>query len=257
MQAQYQQLCHEAENLVGAADDLKRRAIVYHHLYKDSYGNHVFPLLAAHGVLWGDKYMRYGEWLGNISAYKYVFCKGGREKKVQALQSFLHAFREINRQVCVGAYATYYLTKQYPNEPDVQQFISSEMAQYLNRCHEAAQEKNSFEIEEKKALYSSFFHWEQKAIVGSDVLSAEREFEWACMKFFSLRPIVNFSYFPFYRKLAFCNFINAEERVQNGMKAFDIANKVGWGRVEEGLRAYRLLDKKYDYHSSFQALRTI
>ncbi len=39
----------EAVTLAGGLTDLSQRATVYHHIYRASGGNHVFPLIAAHG----------------------------------------------------------------------------------------------------------------------------------------------------------------------------------------------------------------
>lgn len=56
----------EAKVLAGGLTDLAQRAMVYHHLYRVSNGNHVFPLIAAHGALWAGGYFRYGLRLGRI-----------------------------------------------------------------------------------------------------------------------------------------------------------------------------------------------
>lgn len=63
--ASYQRLRDEAEQLAGRNRDLDQRATVYHHLYHHSRGNHVFPLIAAHGALWasGNFRLRRATWL--------------------------------------------------------------------------------------------------------------------------------------------------------------------------------------------------
>jgi hypothetical protein len=48
----YEHLRGEATLLAGGINDLTQRASVYHHLFEHSQGNHLFPLLAAHGALW-------------------------------------------------------------------------------------------------------------------------------------------------------------------------------------------------------------
>ena len=48
----YMRIKREAEILAGDTMDFSRRAAVYHHLYQSSGGNHMFPLIAAHGALW-------------------------------------------------------------------------------------------------------------------------------------------------------------------------------------------------------------
>jgi hypothetical protein len=57
-------LREEAEDLAGRTGDFAQRAATYHHLYQHSGGNHAFPLLAAHGALWGSKHFRAGMRLG-------------------------------------------------------------------------------------------------------------------------------------------------------------------------------------------------
>ena len=57
LEAYYDSLRSEAERLAGGLNDLAQRATVYHHLYEHSGGNHIFPLIAAHGAMWARGYL--------------------------------------------------------------------------------------------------------------------------------------------------------------------------------------------------------
>lgn len=245
MEAYYNHLRQEAERLAGGIDDLAQRAIVYHRIYEDSQGNHTFPLLAAHGALWGCRFLLLGSWFANFVSYKYSVIPGLRQKKLSQLEAFSSVFLDINRNVCIEAYISYFLTKRYGREEGITRYVRGDILQWLNACHAATQEGRRFSCEEKKALYQAFFRWEQEKVVGPKASQAEVDFEWTCMKFFALRPIVCFSYFPLLKPLSFCNFSNAKERTENGMKAFDMAEAKGWDVVERCLLRYRVLPKEY------------
>jgi len=61
-------LRREATRLAGRPADLVQRASVYRHLFAHSGGNHAFPLLGAHGALWGSGYFRKGLRFGGVVA---------------------------------------------------------------------------------------------------------------------------------------------------------------------------------------------
>ena len=65
-------LTREAERLAGGLRDLAQRATVYHHLFRASGGNHIFPLIAAHGALWAGGYFRFGQRLATALAWQYA-----------------------------------------------------------------------------------------------------------------------------------------------------------------------------------------
>ena len=54
----------EGEKLAGSLFQLTQRASVYRHIYRASGGNHIFPLIAAHGALWARGYFRWALDLG-------------------------------------------------------------------------------------------------------------------------------------------------------------------------------------------------
>lgn len=60
----HQKLLDEGTRLAGSLTALSQRATTYHHLFRDSGGNHIFPLIAAHGALWARGYFAFGMKLG-------------------------------------------------------------------------------------------------------------------------------------------------------------------------------------------------
>ncbi len=58
--AAYQNLRQRGIQLAGRVGDFRQRACIYHHMYADSAGRNVFPLIAAHGALWAAGYFKKG-----------------------------------------------------------------------------------------------------------------------------------------------------------------------------------------------------
>ena len=71
IQASIHDMKEEANLLAGPLSNLKQRATTYHHLYRDSGGNHVFPLIASHGALWAKGYFQFGAKLGRFLSLQY------------------------------------------------------------------------------------------------------------------------------------------------------------------------------------------
>src|SRR5262245_5220688 len=65
-------LHEEAVRLAGGLNDAEQRAATYRHLYRFSGGNHVFPLIAAHGALWSRNYFRAARRLATALSWQYA-----------------------------------------------------------------------------------------------------------------------------------------------------------------------------------------
>src|SRR6187200_3789100 len=63
----------EGEKLAGSLTQLTQRASVYRHIYRASGGNHIFPLIAAHGALWARGYFAWALDLGKKLAWQYCY----------------------------------------------------------------------------------------------------------------------------------------------------------------------------------------
>ena len=54
----YARIHAEATRIAGQPMDMPRRAMFLDRIYRDSNGNHGFPLVALHGALWGYQFFK-------------------------------------------------------------------------------------------------------------------------------------------------------------------------------------------------------
>ena len=127
IQTAHAELTREAKILAGDLRDLPQRATTYHHLYRDSGGNHIFPLIAAHGALWAKGYFQFGMKLGRVLSLQYGVRSEKRRQQLEALEQFANAFREINQLVCVDTYRNYHLTKRFGEDSRLLEVMSPEL----------------------------------------------------------------------------------------------------------------------------------
>ncbi len=247
----------QGRRLAGELHDLAQRAATYHHLYEHSGRNFVFPLIAAHGALWAKGYFNFGRQLGRCCACQYPFSRGIRSELLRQLEDFADAFRDINRRVCVETYAAYHFAAAFGDQPAATQLVPPELLQSLNRCHHANRHGSELNTAEKRAVFESFFRHEQLTVVGPAIEAATAKFRWPLMKWLAFRPRIRFAYFPPGRSLQFRNFALRSERIERGLRAFDIAAEVGWKTVEAALRDYNVLPAAFFANSTrhFQHVR--
>lgn len=239
----FENLFLEAESLAGRPQDLVQRASVYHHLYKDSYGNFVFPLLAAHGALWGSIHFKRGELISNFACLGKT--KLEREKRLSQIQQLAWEFKDINRRVCLATYYYYHLAATYPDEALLSKHMPQLLATQLLECHNARKKRMFLSEEKRRRLFSAFFNWEQDHIVGPAVEHALRKFDWKIMKPLVLKPPVGFRYFKSFTWLLFKDFSNKQERIEKGLEAYDKAANVGFDKVERSLSKYKIMPDEF------------
>lgn len=243
LQTAFESLQNDGRQLAGGLTDLSQRATVYHHVFRESGGNHVFPLIAAHGALWARGWFSFGLKLGRVLSWQYALNSEARHRQLAELEAFANVFRDINRRVCVDVYANFHFTKRFGDHPDAGQFVPGDLLEALNRLHAANQSGIELSDDEKRQVYKAHFLNEQKHIVGPAIEKAVAEFNWPLVRMLALRPTVRFAYFP--RGLFFRNFSNREERIDKGLIAFDTAASVGWKNVEQALRSYDVLPERF------------
>lgn len=255
----YGQLIAEGTRLAGGLQDLAQRATVYHHIFAASGRNHVFPLIAAHGALWAGGYFRFGMKLGRWLSLPSAITLGRRRRLLEALGDFANAFRDINRRVCIDTYASFHFTAMHGEHPNASQFVTAEKLDALARLHHARRRGVEMATDEKLAVFETFFRSEQATVVGPGVQAASESFVWPLMKFIALKPLIRFAYFPSGQRLWFRNFADQNERIANGLRAFDLAAQVGFDAVEARLRDYAILPEPFftDTTDYFESLREL
>ncbi len=245
LQAAYAALRDEATRLAGGLTDLAQRATVYHHLYRDSGGNHVFPLIAAHGALWAGGYFRFGMRLGRCLGMQYWFNAARHRAQLAALHAFADAFRDINRRVCAEIYTNYHFVHRFGDQAGADALMPAAVFEALQRVHWARRNDRGLSDAERLTVFEAHFLNEQETVVGPSVARAVAAFQWPSMRWLALRPVVRFAYFPRWHALRFCNFADVGERVRNGLQAFAWGAELGWGNVEERLRTYHILPDEF------------
>lgn len=245
LQQQYERLRTEAELLTGGLPDLARRATVYRHLFLASGGNHAFPLIAAHGALWAGGYFRFGMRLGSLLSWQYLGQPELRQRQLQKLAEFADVFRDINRRVCIDTYVNYHFTRQFGQHAEAHQFIPAELQDELSRLHAATKAGRAMSDLEKRHVFETHFRHEQRHVVGPALTKAVAGFDWPLLRAVALKPLVRFAYFPGGTRLWFNNFASQEERIEQGLRAFEIAAHAGWSQVDAALERYAILPTEY------------
>lgn len=221
-----------AERLAGTPDELIRRTAMYHSLYRQSGGTHVFPLIAAHGAQWGDRYFANGLAVAGMAA-RGLGPEGAN--KLASLERFAGCVKEINKQVAIETYVSFHMTAAFGNDPEIDQFVHPSLVDVLNASHHAHRRQSDLCAAEKRALFTALFEWEQRHIVTPQLNAAARDLHWPLMETLALRPIIRLGYFRIGERLWFHNFTDADERISHGQAAYSIAETVGWDRVENAL----------------------
>jgi hypothetical protein len=247
----------EGEKLAGSLTQLTQRASVYRHIYRASGGNHIFPLIAAHGALWARGYFRWALDLGQKLSWQYAFQPTYRQQQLAALDRFADAFRDVNRRVCADTYANFHFTAEHGHESAAAEVVSPDLLEALNQMHAAQNAGHLLTTQQKQAIFTAHFYNEQQFIVGPSLQAAVDAFDWPLVKFVALKPVIHFGYFPEGTSFWFRDFTNREERIARGLQAFEVAAEVGFETVEAKLRKYAMLPDEFFTQpvSYFEALR--
>ena len=248
----YEALRRDGYSLAGDLADLSGRARLYYHLYEDSGGRNVFPLIAAHGALWASGYFKKGILLGHVLSLRHLLDSRLRNDHVRSLKAFANRFRSINRTVCAEAYALYFYTKKYRRTPEgIQGYkFKASLVDALIECHESTSKASDYPARQREKLFVEFFSWEQENIVAHEVTAAYEGFSWGTMKDLALRPRIGFSYFGRGHCLKFNDFSSKSERVESGLQAYRRAEDVGLEAVAEALTKYGVMRKAFRPNSA-------
>lgn len=252
--SEYNELRRIGYSLAGGLNDLSQRAAVYYHLYEDSEGRNIFPLMAAHGALWAKGYFQKGMRAGKVLSLQYAYSPKHLIQKYESLIDFANAFRDINRRVCAEAYCVYHFTKKYGQTKFAEQVIPKKLLIALNHCHYSQKIGESLNRAERRALFEAFFLWEQETIVSPSVEKAVENFKWPSVKWLAMKPKIEFAYFGKGIGLQFKDFSLKSERIEKGLEAYELAEKVGYKSVECAISRYKIMPESFFNNTSFYFL---
>jgi hypothetical protein len=234
-------LQREATQLAGGLTDAVQRAAVYRHMYRVSGGNHVFPLIAAHGALWSRRYLLAARRLAVALSWQYALNPALRRLQLERLSRFENVLRDINRRVCIDTYVNLHFTARCGVEKEAERFVPEPLLEAMARVHRARRSDKSLSDAEKRLIFEVHFYNEQQHVVGPAINAAVAEFDWPLVRAIALRPPIRFAYFRGAQCLLFRNFADSAERIAQGLRAFQFAAEAGWQHVEGSLARYAAL----------------
>lgn len=241
----YVALRARATQLAGEPGDIPRRAMLHHHLYRDSRGNHVFPLVALHGALWARGFFETTGRLGEALRLRYFYSARERRARMAMLGGFAEGFKRVNRQVFVDTFTNYFYTKQYGEHPAAPGVLHPDLFAALTRMHGAARAGGALEPAQKLHLFTQALRYEQEVTVAPGVQAEVGKFDCPVLRFLCLRPLVRFAYFPRGTYFFFNNFADTSERITKAVKSYTLAERAGWDAVEHAMRRYGVLPADY------------
>ncbi len=236
--ADYAAIRAEATARAGNPLDMPKRAVLLDEIYRDSKGNHRFPLVALHGALWGYNFFQATGPIGDEVSKIYFYSKREVERRRQMLRDFSAAFAKTNRAVFIDTYTNYYFTKAHGTETGAERFLAPELLAALNRVHAAAAGQVVLNQGELREIFQTALKFEQESTVGPRIQAAVDRFDCKLMEFFALHPVVHFAYFPDGTKFYFRNFANKAERIRRALASYDLAAAAGWPAVEAAMHDY-------------------
>lgn len=220
-----------AVELSGTTHDAAARAILYFALYEDSERNFPFPLVAAHGSLWGVHHTE------RIDRFVTPLIRASRTGRIQRWLDGLDAVRDVNRRVFREIYANFYFTRFFGRHPLAPTLLKPEVVDLYNRVHEAIRTGSPLDHAERRDVYFGIFVYEQEDIVDPGLKDAAAAAGPLLVRLLK-RVSPRFAYFPRRERLWFTDFTRVDQRNREGLRAFEFAEEVGPERVFEAMGEY-------------------
>ena len=179
LEERYQEIRDIATELAGDIDDVPRRASLLRGIYLETGGRHRFPLLGAHGVLWGHVKFQVAE----------------RFIRSRNANSFMDGIRDVGRRIFIDVYTHYKFSKEYGMHPEASVFVRPELLSVLNQMHESVKTSKPCSPEVLRELFKQSLLWEQEMTVTSGVFEEFEKIGNAAFRSIAKKPIVNFAFF--------------------------------------------------------------
>jgi hypothetical protein len=173
--------------------------------------------------------------------YRYFYNREEWAKRTKMLKHFSDGFLEANRSVFIDTYTNYHFSKDFGEQPGASELIGDELLAALNRMHEARRTNRPFDRAQRGEMFETALKWEQEVTVGPKVKEEIERFDCPILTTLVLKPVVHFAYFPSRTYFWFRNFADTRERIKRAVRSYELAEQVGWPRVIETMKDYRVL----------------
>jgi hypothetical protein len=234
----YEAIRAEARAIAGAPGDIVPRVVAHHALYRDSLGNHAFPMVALHGALWGYDFFEVTGKLGEIVSYRYVFDADEKAKRHAMLGRFAEGFKAVNREVFVDTFTNYHFTARHGRAPGAEALVHPELLDALNEVHAAKASGRALDVERKRHVFERSLRFEQEITVAPGIARELAAFDCPILRALCMKPVVRFAYFGVFERFFFGDFSDKGERIERAIASFDIACERGWDHVERSMMRY-------------------
>jgi hypothetical protein len=225
------EIAAEAVRISGTTRDALLRAVLYTALYEDSQRNFMFPLVAAHGSLWGVTHTETID--GALGPLRRVSRHGRVQRWLEALDDV----RDVNRRVFREIYTTWHFTRYYGQHPSAAELVHPEVLAVYNRVHTAIRLQRPLTLDERRDAYFSVFVHEQEDIVDPGLHAAAAAAGKLMLEAFK-RVSPRFAYFPKGERLWFTDFTEVEQRNREGLRALAFAEQMGPDHVFAAMSDY-------------------
>ena len=216
-------------------------------LYRQSRGNHVYPLLAAHTMRWCDGFFAVDGHLGTVLHYRYCYDERERARRLAMLHGFSEALRECHSRICIRSGTDYHRTRHgaaapsgraaAPIEPDGQTMPLALVAA-LALLHAATDAGTTLSHEAKRDLFLQCWRFEMDTVVCAVVRAQADRIECSVVRALVLQPLLRLAYFPAHASIAYRDFSDPAEHLARAARAYDLAAARGWEGVEAAMEPF-------------------
>lgn len=238
----------EAERLAGTRGDFAQRAAVCHHLYAHSFGNHAYPLVAAHFSLWAGLYLKRIRRSAQLLKWESL-TPARRRRRLEALARLEEAIGEIGRLAFIESYHIYRLAEHRQARALVREILPLDLSEQIEDCHLARRSRRKLRDGERRAFFAAFAEWQDRAVIQPAVGTAFEAFDWEPIKKLPLQPPIRLRYFSRRDSLPLAPMAAAEDRIRLALQAFDVAEQAGWQKVEASLRSAPVMPLPFQQNS--------
>lgn len=216
-------------------------------LYRQSSGNHVYPLLAAHTMRWCDGFFAVEGHLGTVLHYRYCYDEHERAHRLTMLHGFSEALRECHSRICTRSRADYHRTRHGAADPleGAAAPIGSDgppmpaaLVAALALLHAATDAGTALGQEAKRDLFLQCWRFEMDAVVCAVVRAQADRIECPVVRALVLQPLLRLAYFPANSSIAYRDFSDPVEHLARAARAYDLAAARGWEGVEEAMEPF-------------------
>jgi hypothetical protein len=241
LRTEYETLKHRALTVAGRSGDVKARVLALRDIYRDSRGDHAFPLLAMHEMLWAYDFFEVTGTLGDFITHRFVGDVTAQGMRLDMLSEFAEAYRTGCCNAFVDTYTNYYFSRAYGEMPGADRFVRPSLLHALNELQHGIQRKKRLPEERKRELFSLALEFEQAQTLAGEIRLGLDRLTCPFVHGLVRRAVVRLAYFPPQVRFYYRDFSDADERVARGRRAYELATQRGWDKVSDATHGYGII----------------